>query len=83
MELLKRWNKWWSNENNAANNRTNSNKTITSESFEHKAKLIGSTSNDKNILDAEVFVPLKYLCSFWRSLDLPLINCGIELDLSW
>ena len=28
-------------------------------------------------------MPLKYLWNFWRSLDLPLINCEIELDLSW
>ena len=28
-------------------------------------------------------VPLKYLSNVWRSLDLPLINCEIELDLSW
>ena len=39
--------------------------------------------NNNNILDAEVVVPLKYLSNFWRSLDLPLINCEIELDLSW
>ena len=33
-------------------------------------------------INAEVVVPLKYLSNFWRSLDLPLINCEIELDLS-
>ena len=46
------------NENNGANNRINNNKTITSKSFEYKTKLIGSTPNDNNILDAEVVVPL-------------------------
>ena len=71
------------NENNPANNRINNNKTITNKSFEYKTKLIGSTSDDNNILDAEVVVPLTYLSNFWRSLDLPLINCEIELDLSW
>ena len=34
-------------------------------------------------MDMEVFVPLKYLSNFWRCLDLLLINCEIELDLSW
>ena len=38
--------------------------------------------NDNNILDAEV-LPLKYLHNFWRSIDLSLINCEIELDLKW
>ena len=38
-------------------------------------------SNDNNILDAGVAFALKYLSSCWRSLDLPLTNCEIELDL--
>ena len=40
-------------------------------------------TNNNNILDAEVVVPLKYLIHIWRSLDLPLSNWEIELDLSW
>ena len=39
--------------------------------------------NDSNTLDTDVVVPLKYLSNFQRSLDLPLINCEIKLDLSW
>ena len=70
------------NENNAANNEINNNKTITSKSFEYKIKLIGSKPDDNNIIDTEVVLPLKYLSNFWRSLDLALINCEIELDLS-
>ena len=46
------------NENNPTNNRINSNKTIGSKSFEYGTKLIGSTSNKDNILDAEIVVPL-------------------------
>ena len=38
---------------------------------------------NNNILDGEVVVPLKYLSNFWRSLDLPSINCEVEIDLSW
>ena len=34
-------------------------------------------------LNAEVTIPLKYLSKFWRFIDLPLMNCEIELDLSW
>ena len=60
------------NENDAANNRINKNKTTTSNSFEYKTKLIGNMPNNNNILDAEVVVPLKYLSNFWRSLDLTL-----------
>ena len=63
------------NENNDDDNKINHNKTITCKSFKYKTKLIGSTTNNNNILDVEVVVPLKYLINFWRSLDLPLINC--------
>ena len=31
----------------------------------------------------EIAVPLKYLSSFWRTLDMPLINREIELVLTW
>ena len=30
-----------------------------------------------------IAMPLKYLRSFWRSLDIPLINCKVELKLQW
>ena len=28
-------------------------------------------------------VPLKYLSKFWRTLEMPLINCEISLQLKW
>ena len=59
----------------------NNNKRITSKSFEYKIKLTGNMPRNNNILDAEVAVSLKYLSNFWRSLDLPLINCEIKIDL--
>ena len=34
-------------------------------------------------LKVEVTIPLKYPSNFWTFLDLSLINCKIELDLSW
>ena len=71
------------NETDDNDNKINNNKIITNKSFEYNTKIIQSTSNTKNILNAEVFVSLKYLSNFWRSLDLPLINRQIELDLTW
>ena len=53
----------------------------------YKAKLLGNTvaqpANAANgiLKNATVAVPLKYLSSFWRSLETPLINCKIELKL--
>ena len=31
----------------------------------------------------KIVVPLKYLRNFWRSLEMPLINCKIKLSLTW
>ena len=31
----------------------------------------------------EVVIPLKCLSNFWRSLNIPLINCESELILTW
>ena len=28
-------------------------------------------------------IPLKYLSNFWRTLEMPLINCEINLILTW
>ena len=69
------------NENNAANNRINSNKPRASTPLEYKTKFIGNTQNNNNILDVKVVAPLKYLSNFWRYLDLSLINCEIKTDL--
>ena len=33
--------------------------------------------------EVEIFVPLKYLRNFWRTLNMPLINCEVSLILTW
>ena len=70
------------NENNADNYRINSAKTTTSNSSEYKTKIIREISISLIILNAEVVGSLKNLSNFWRSFDLPLINCKIELDMT-
>ena len=55
--------------------------------FKFKTKIIGKTAannNDGNIAGrVEIMVPLKYLRMFWRTLEMPLTNCEIELILNW
>ena len=64
-----------------------------SESFKYKTSITGNTYNisdgeeryeankvGKN--ETEIVIPLKYLSNFWRSLNIPLINCEIELILT-
>ena len=54
----------------------------TTDSFKFKAKITGQTGNNgtKNF---EIMVPLKYLSNFWRTLEMPLINCEVNLILTW
>ena len=54
----------------------------TADSFKFKAKITGQTGND-GTKDVEIMVPLKYLSNFWRILEMPLINCEVNLILTW
>ena len=48
-------------------------------SFKHKASFIGDTGNNGRKNGIKIAVPLKYLSNFWRLLEMPLINCKVEL----
>ena len=80
VELLQRW--------------TSNPLSTNSESFKYKTSIAGNIYNvgdgeagynakkvDKN--ETEVVIPLKHLSNFWRTLNIPLINCEIELILTW
>ena len=54
-----------------------------SESFKSKIKITGKTPDYDNEEDVEIMVPLKYLSNFWRTLEMPLINCEVSLILRW
>ena len=65
-----------------------------SESFKYKASTTGNTYNigdgeegydEKKVgkNGTEVVIPLKHLSNFWRSINIPLINCEVELILTW
>ena len=54
-----------------------------SESFKSKVKITGKTPNNGSTKDVEIIVPLKYLSNFCRTLEMPLINCEVNLILTW
>ena len=59
-----------------------------SDSFKYKATILrkmADTVNNANssVKDAKIVVPLKYLSNFWRSSEIPLINCEVFLELNW
>ena len=59
-----------------------------SSSFKYKIKLLGNVTEvagdaaGVRKLNVKVVVPLKYLSNFFRSLEMPLINCKIKLNLT-
>ena len=56
-----------------------------SESFKSKIEITEKTpnNNNNNVKDVETMVPLKYLSNFWKTLEMPLINCEVNLILTW
>ena len=70
-----------------------------SDSFKYKVNLLGNPNTVKfrsnpapaaggnpngiSRLSVKVVLPLKYLSNFFRSLEMPLINCKVKLNLTW
>ena len=52
------------------------------DSFNFKGKMTGQTGDD-GTKSVEIKVPVKYLSNFWRTLEMPLINCEVNLTLTW
>ena len=51
-------------------------------SWVYKSKLI-STTDDNNVNNVKLVVPLKYVSNFFRSLEMALVNCKIDSELTW
>ena len=55
-----------------------------SQSLKDKAALVGKTAGTVNnansfVKNTKIVVSLMYLSNFWRSLEMPLINCTLHL----
>ena len=60
--------------------------TVNSSSFKYKVNLLGNPADGENNikkLSVKIVVPLKYLSNFFRSLEMPSINCKVKLNLTW
>ena len=90
------WNYYRDEPNDFPPNKYNPNPITNSESFKYKSSITGKTpntnqengenteqGNTKIKKNLEIVVPLKYLSNFWRTLDMPLINCEVSLTLTW
>ena len=67
------------NNNNAINDFTESSLT---DPFNFKVTITDQTGDD-GTKNCEIMVPLAYLSVFWRSLELPLLNCVVNLIIAW
>ena len=54
-----------------------------SKSFDYKTSIRGKLGNNNRTKYVEFVGPLKYLSNFWKTLDMPLINCEVSLILTW
>ena len=58
--------------------------SVNSESFKYKTSIIGKIPEDNDSLtNVKVVIPLKHLSNFCRALNIPLINCEVELISNW
>ena len=60
------------------------------QTLKYNTKLLGKraaqpaqNASNGTLKNSTIAVPLKYLSNFWRSLEMPLINCKVELKLKW
>ena len=67
------------------NNRDRINYSVkNSDTFNYKTSITEQSENDdEEKEDIKTVMPLKYFSNFWRTPDIPLINCEVSLDLTW
>ena len=54
----------------------------TSVSFKNKQKITGQTGNN-GTKDIQMIVPLTYFSNFWRTFVMLIINCEVNIFLTW
>ena len=57
-------------------------KNAITDSFKIKEKITRKT-DDNGRKSVKIMVPLKYLSTFWRTLEMSLTNCKTNPDLNW
>ena len=87
------WNNYRDDLSDETNDDSGPNKNvINSKFFKYKTSITGSThnvaataedygANKAGTKKVEIAVPLKHLSNFWKTLDIPLINCEVSLAL--
>ena len=79
------WNYYRDKPNSTIGGNNITHSILNSESLDYKANFMenGVTHDNLTKNDVKIVLPLKHLSNFWRHLDIPLINCEVELILTW
>ena len=77
------WNYYRDKSNNPADNNYNAYPITYCESFKYKRGVTGKTAINGSTIEVEFVVPSKHLSDFWRTLNMPLINCEESLTFTW
>ena len=78
------WNYYRDEPNSTTDNDNITHSILNSKSFDYKANFISSrTNNNLTKNDVKIVIPLKHLSNFWKNLNIPLINCEVELIWTW
>ena len=78
------WNYYRDEPNSSTDNNNITHSILNSKSFDYKANFISSvTNNNLTKNNVKIVIPLKHLSNFWKNLNIPLINCEVELILTW
>ena len=78
LRQLKRDESYTNNAGNPANVTT-----LNSTYFKYKSAVFENQAADGVLKNSNIIVPLRYLSNFCRSLEMPLFNCKIHLELNW
>ena len=78
------WNYYRDEPNSSTDNNNITHSILNSKSFNYKVNFISNvTNNNLTKNDVKVVISLKHLSNFWKNLNIPLINCEVELVLTW
>ena len=76
------WNYYRDEPNSSTDNNNIAHSILSLKSFDYKANFISNVTNNNLIKnDVKIIIPLKHLSNFWKNLNVPLINCEVELIL--
>ena len=76
------WNYYIDEPKSDANNNINYS-TKDSKSFNYKTIITGKLEDNHTWKEVGIVVPSRHLSNFWRTLDMPLTKCEINVLLTW